>query len=54
MFISWQTYEGFQITCKSIPECVAFLLSEGMELILTERFCRGKVKHELRVQIHEF
>ena len=26
--------------------------SEGMGLILTERFCRGKVKYELQVQIH--
>ena len=33
MLFSWQTYEGFQITCKSISECVSFLLSKGMELI---------------------
>ena len=43
MFISWQTYEGFQIRCKSIPECVSFLLSEGMEFILTESFCQDSL-----------
>ena len=44
MFISWQIYEGFQITCKSISECVSFLLSERMEFILTERFCQDPLE----------
>ena len=44
IFISWQTCEGFQIICKSIPECVSFLLSEGMEFILTERFCQDPLE----------
>ena len=44
MFFFWQTYEGFQITYKSIPECVSFLLSEGMEFTLTERFCQDTLE----------
>ena len=56
MFISWQTYEGFQIRCKSIPECVSFLLSEGMEFILTERFCQDTINAKLgagqKIQIY--
>ena len=26
------------------PECVSFLLSEGMEFILTERFCQDPLE----------
>ena len=44
MYISWQTYEGFQITCKSIPGCASFLLSEVMEFILTERSCQDPLE----------
>ena len=38
MHISWQTYEGFQITCHSAIEATKFLLQEGMDFVLTERF----------------
>ena len=44
MFVSWQTYEGFQITVNSIIEATKFLLSEGMEFVLTERFCQDTVE----------
>ena len=44
MFISYQTYEGFQITVYSIIEVVKFLLGEGMEYVLTERFCQDPVE----------
>lgn len=37
MFISWQTYEGFKI---SAIEATKFLLQEGMQFVLTERFCQ--------------
>ena len=40
MFISWQTYEGFQISVFSVIEATKFLLQEGMEFVLTERFCQ--------------
>lgn len=40
MFISWQTFEGLQITVFSIIEVVKYLLSQGMEFVLTERFCQ--------------
>ena len=44
MFISWQTFEGFKITVYSIIECVQFLLSEGMQYVLSERFCQDPLE----------
>ena len=44
MLIFWKTYEGCQITFKSIPECVCLLLTEGMEFILTESFCQDPLE----------
>ena len=40
MFISWQTYEGLKITCHSAIEATKFLLQEGIDFVLTERFCQ--------------
>ena len=40
MFISQQTYRGLKITVSSIVQVVQFLLSEGMEYVLSERFCQ--------------
>lgn len=39
MFIAWQSYEGFQITVNAVIDNCKFLLQEGMEYVLTERFC---------------
>ena len=36
MFLSWQTHRGLQITVYSI---VKYLLQEGMEYVLAEKFC---------------
>lgn len=44
MFISWQTYEGFKMTVYSVIEATKFLLGEGMEFVLTERFCQDTVE----------
>lgn len=44
MFLSWQTYEGFEITVHSAIEATKFLLQEGMEYVLTERFCQDPVE----------
>lgn len=44
MFLSWQTYEGLQITAHSAVEVTNFLLGEGMEYVLTERFCQDSVE----------
>ena len=38
MFISQQTCEGLQITGHSTVQTVKFLLSEGVDSVLTERF----------------
>lgn len=44
MFLSWQTYEGLQITVHSVIEATRFLLGEGMEYVLTERFCQDTLE----------
>jgi len=43
MFISWQTYEGFQITVNAVVDICKFLLQECMEYVLTARFCQDPV-----------
>ena len=40
MFVSWQTHEGLQITVYSLIEAVRFLLRNGMDYVLLERFCQ--------------
>jgi hypothetical protein len=45
MFLYWQKYEGFEITVHSAIECTRFLLQEGMEFVLTERFCQDLVEY---------
>ena len=40
MFISKQTYNGLIISCNSLIGCRKFLLDEGAEYILSERFCQ--------------
>ena len=44
LFISWQTYEGFQITVNAVIDICKFVLHEGMENVLTERFCKDPVE----------
>ena len=44
MFISLQTYQGFQITIYSVIEVTKFLLNQGAEFVLTERFCQDPVE----------
>eukprot|EP00794_Sanderia_malayensis_P002687 gene2687-3109_t len=38
MFLSAQTYEGLRITVYSVIEATQFLLQNGMEFVLTEKF----------------
>ena len=47
MFISWQTFEGFQIAVHSVIEGVNFLLKEDIEYVLTERFCQDPLEEYL-------
>lgn len=44
MFLSWQTYKGLQISAYSVVEATKFLLNEGMEYVLTERFCQDPLE----------
>ena len=44
MFLSLQTYKGFQITVKSMIKVVQFLLAEGFKCVLTERFSQDDLE----------
>lgn len=48
MFLSWQTYEGLQISAYSVVEATKFLLNE--EYVLTERFCQDPLEEYFRNQ----
>ena len=43
-FIPRQSFKGIQITSNSFVERVTFLLNQGMEYVLTERFCQDPVE----------
>ena len=45
MFISWQSYEGLQITVNSFREVCKFLLQHGIPYILSERFCQDDLEN---------
>ena len=45
MFISWQSYEGLQITVFSFKEVCKFLLQQGIPYILSERFCQDDLEN---------
>ena len=45
MFISWQTYEGLQITVHSFKEVCKYLLHNGVKFILSERFCQDDLEN---------
>ena len=44
MFISRQTDEGIQLTVHSMVAVCKYLLQDGMEYVLTERFCQDPVE----------
>ena len=44
MFLSIQTYNGLKMTVTSAIAATKFLLSEGFEFVLTERFCQDDVE----------
>ncbi|KAJ8025305.1 Transposable element P transposase [Holothuria leucospilota] len=50
MFISKQTFDGFKITVYSLIAATKFLLSEGMEFVLSERFCQDPLEEYFGVQ----
>ena len=45
MLISRQTYEGLHVTCMSLIECIPYLLQNGVNYILTERFCQDSLEN---------
>ena len=36
MFLSWQTYEGINITVHSVIDLIKYLLNMGVQYVLTE------------------
>ena len=50
MFLSMQTYNGLKITVTSAITITKFLLSEGFEFVLTERFCQDDVEEYFGLQ----
>ena len=44
MFLSRQTYEGLQITTYSVIEATKYLICQGVDFVLTERFCQDPVE----------
>ena len=44
MFLSYQTFNGLKMTVSSVIEVTKFLLNEGFEFVLTERFCQDDVE----------
>ena len=40
MFIFRQSHMGIQITCYSVIKTTKYLLKEGFQFVLTERFCQ--------------
>ena len=49
MFLSWQIYEGIQVTVHSFKEVCKFLLQQGVPYILSERFCQDDMKIILKL-----
>ncbi len=45
MFISWQTYEGLQLTTHSVIELTKYLLNNGVPYVFTERFCQDPLEN---------
>ena len=50
MFISQQTYEGLCITTTSVIEITKYLLSQGFQYVLTERFCQDPAEEYFGAQ----
>ena len=44
MFLSQQTFNGFKITVTSLVEVTKFLLAQGFEFVLSERFCQDDLE----------
>lgn len=44
MFISWQSFEGLQMTVYSMIEVTRYLLQNGFRYVMTNRFCQDPVE----------
>ena len=50
MFISWQSFEGLQITVYYIIECIQFLLDSGFKYVLRSNFNQDDLENYFRKQ----
>ena len=61
MFISWQTHDGIQISVHSVIEATKYLVAQGIEFALKERFNQDCAENildarevlDLRMTIHQ-
>ena len=51
MFISWQSYEGLQVTVHSFKEVCKFLLEQGISYILSELFYQDDLENYFSRQL---
>uniref|UniRef100_A0A7M5VEW6 THAP-type domain-containing protein n=1 Tax=Clytia hemisphaerica TaxID=252671 RepID=A0A7M5VEW6_9CNID len=45
MFLSQPTYEGIQMSINSLKEIVPYVLGQGFEYVLTEKFCQDDLEN---------
>lgn len=45
MFLSFPTYEGLRMTVHSLKEVVTFLLKNGFDYVLSEKFCQDDLEN---------
>ena len=45
MFLTWQTYEGLQVSVLSLKEVVPYLLRNGFEYVLSGKFCQDDLEN---------
>lgn len=45
MFISAQTYEGVRMSIYSLKDIIPYLLNNGLDYVLSERFCQDDIEN---------
>lgn len=45
MFLSFPTYEGLRMTVHSLKEVVVYLLNNGFDYVLSEKFCQDDLEN---------
>ena len=45
IFLSWQTYEGIQISILSLKEVIPYLLRNGFNYVFSGKFCHNDLEN---------